>query len=482
MVVVFLVPEYMNSEDQIQQDLLLPDIVSEYPEGRDELNLAEFPLTLMGSRAGRDAKSITFQDTTYDRASGQLITRRLTITGAETLGLPTALDDEVLLGMLQLSRIQGFQDQRVVFRPLDLLRIMGWPPCGANYTRLKKALERWLGVSVFYENAWREKSTGEWIDAAFHFIDNLELPHRDGRGTAAAGRSAYFRWNDTVFRNLCAGSLKVLDFRLYRQLSSGIARRMFRFLDKRFYHRDRLTFDLETFAFEKIGLARGGKLNIAHVKRQLGNAIGELEKTGFIKREKERFSKTAKRWEIHFERGMPDSSPPEIREEEQAGPLEQKLTGLGMTPMQARRLTQRHASDRIEAQLDHLAFLCERKSAPANPAGWLVGAMRDGYAAPVGFQSKEEREQEAQKKAAKAAQTLRKRKEAQDAAEVVQTRAEAVSERVEAFLQRLSPAAREAIEAEALGNSPLGSGAGEHRPHMREAIIRNHVEGLLGGR
>lgn len=472
----------MNSQDSLQQELPLPDIVSEYPEGRDELNLAEFPLTLMGSRAGGDAKSITFQDTAHDRASGQLITRRLTITGAETLGLPTALDDEVLLGMLQLSRIQGFRDQRVVFRPLDLLRIMGWPPCGANYIRLKKALERWLGVSVFYENAWREKSTGEWIDAAFHFIDNLELPHRDGKGTAAVGRSAYFRWNDTVFRNLCAGSLKVLDFRLYRQLSSGIARRMFRFLDKRFYHRDRLTFDLETFAFEKIGLARGGKLNIAHVKRQLGNAIGELEKTGFIKREKDRFSKGAKRWEIHFERGTSDSGAAEMRQEEQASPLEQRLTGLGMTPVQARRLTQRHAPDRIETQLDHLQFLSERKAGPANPAGWLVRAMRDGYTAPTGFQSKEQREQEAQKKAVKAAETLRKQKAAQDTAQKVQEQTEAISERVEAFLQKLSPAAREAIEAEALENSPLGSGAGGNRPHMREAIIRNHVEGLLGGR
>ena len=89
------------------------------------MNLAEFPISAIGSRLDPPIKTIIFQDKTFDKASGETITRKLTITASDQYGLPTAADDEILLGLLQLSRIQNFASSTVSFTPYQLLRVLG---------------------------------------------------------------------------------------------------------------------------------------------------------------------------------------------------------------------------------------------------------------------------------------------------------------------------------------------------------------------
>src|ERR1700732_5401058 len=98
-----------NSKKEPAQQLLFPELVSNYQEGRDELNLAEFPISAIGNRFDPSVKTILFQDVAFDKASGETIRRKLTITASDQYGLPTAPDDEILLGLLQLSRIQNFE-------------------------------------------------------------------------------------------------------------------------------------------------------------------------------------------------------------------------------------------------------------------------------------------------------------------------------------------------------------------------------------
>ena len=46
--------------------------------GRDELNLAEFPITLLADRVPDGCTEITFEDEVYDHQAGEKIKRRLT--------------------------------------------------------------------------------------------------------------------------------------------------------------------------------------------------------------------------------------------------------------------------------------------------------------------------------------------------------------------------------------------------------------------
>ena len=55
---------------------------------------------------------------------------------------------------------------------------------------------------------------------------------------------------------------------------------MFRFLDKRFYHKGRWEFDLQTFACEHIGLSKN--YSNSELKRKLMPAVKELEARGYL--------------------------------------------------------------------------------------------------------------------------------------------------------------------------------------------------------
>jgi len=235
------------------------------PNGRDELNLAEFPLTSLADRVPKNQKTLVFEDTIWDRQSGSPQTRRLTITASDRYGLPTALDDEVILGLVQLTRQRKFSDRTVSFTRYELLELLGWRQEGKSYRRLDESLRRWLGVTLYYDKAWWDKAAQCWIDAAFHILDQITLSR--GRGATRERTKSTFTWNEVVFRSFEAGYLKQLDLGLYRSLKSSIAKRMFRFLDKRFYHRATWEFSLMAFAYEHIGMSRG--YDVGQLKRRL---------------------------------------------------------------------------------------------------------------------------------------------------------------------------------------------------------------------
>jgi hypothetical protein len=95
-----------------------------------------------------------------------------------------------------------------------------------------------------------------------------------------------------------AGYVKRFDWSFYLSLKYPTSKRLYRFLDKRFYWSDTLTFDLTTLCHEKIGLSR----NYAprHYKHKLRPAIVELEERGYLEtsRHSSRFVQTDDRYQL----------------------------------------------------------------------------------------------------------------------------------------------------------------------------------------
>ena len=83
-----------------------------------------------------------------------------------------------------------------------------------------------------------------------------------------------------IFQSFQSGNLKQLDLEFYLKLRLPTTKRMFRFLDKRFYRRVRLDFDLRTLACEHIGMSRS--YAPTELKRRLKPALEELEQLGFL--------------------------------------------------------------------------------------------------------------------------------------------------------------------------------------------------------
>src|SRR5262249_28271061 len=245
-----------------------------------------------------------FEDKVFDQQSGELVSRRVTVTGSDAYGLPTAVDDEILVALLQLTKADGFKDPRVQFTRYEVLRILGWKDVGKNYARIEEALNRWMGVTLYYEKAWWDNETKTWVNQKFHILDNVQLVGKEERNRLRRRGQltlldSFFKWNEVVFKSFKADNLKRLDLDTYFSLKSSVAKRMLRFLDKRFYLRNRWVFDLEEFAFEHIGLSRG--YDAGQVKAKLQPALEELEDHGFLERlnREDRYSKVGpKKWEV----------------------------------------------------------------------------------------------------------------------------------------------------------------------------------------
>lgn len=355
---------------------------------RDELNFAEFPLASVSTSLPKDQKTLEFTDEIFDQARNERVTRKLTITASDKYGLPTAMDDEVILGLIQLSGKSDFAERRVFFTRYELLKLLNWTDDTRNYNRLEQSLNRWLGVTLYYDKAWWSKEEQSWVNEGFHILDHVQIFDQERRrratqrGGAQSGKSS-FVWNEVVFNSFKAGYLKQIDFEFYKGLESAVSKRMYRFLDKRFYRSQKLEFDLRTFACEHIGLSK--KYHNGELKRVLSPALSELEERGFLKRlaSDERFVRKMKgEWTIVLVRERKQI----VQSSEPMG-LAKALIERGISRSSAEMLVNATAEDRIREKLRFFDWL-RKKNDPRirkNPAGFLYRSISEDFSLPEDY-------------------------------------------------------------------------------------------------
>ncbi|MCA9016666.1 MAG: replication initiator protein A [Planctomycetaceae bacterium] len=430
----------------------------------DELNLAEFPLAAISDRFLDGTKTVVLEDTVFDREQNKYLPRRLTLSGSDRFGLPTSKDDDVLLACIQLSSLNDFATREVTFSRYEILRLLNWADESRNYERVATSLRRWKGLSIFSDRAFYDHAQKSWVNRDFGVFDNLVIYRREViQGKAAPGCSR-FVWNDVLFRSFQSGYLKQLDWNLYCRLTSPVAKRLYRFLDKRFYHSHRVEIDLLELGLRKVRLA--GNYNTAQMKRALLKGIEELERVWDLKSRlpEERFckDKTGK-WIVVFERRAKQRRGP-IETSVATAPLlplssaeplpainpqnlERELIKRGIGPASAEDLSLSQPSTRIREMLE-LYDWYNNRGQPRGP-GFLVQSIRNptAIAFPPGFESSVQRQQRQQSR------------EAQKQAEAnVRTKRERLALRKQnsrqraymAFWEAMSPSEQDAFETEAL--------------------------------
>ncbi|WP_165250286.1 replication initiator protein A [Paludisphaera soli] len=467
---------------------------------KDELNLAEFPIAALTDRVPDGQTTLVFEDRLELRDSPPII-RRLTIMGTHKHGLPTSLDDEVLVGLIQLTkRRSNFTDARVPFSRYELIELLGWPQSGQSYRRIEEALHRWVGVVLMYENAWWDNTAKSWVDEQFHVLDNVTLYDRErwrkssarskaGKGTAAKADKpplplSSFKWNDVMFQSFQSGNLKQLDLELYLKLRLPTTKRMYRFLDKRFYRRMRLDFDLRTLACEHIGLSRS--YAPTELKRRLKPALEELEQLGFLEvlSPDERYSYVKRgTWRIILIRGRRGGATGVEGSDEEPSELVAALRSRGVTAKAAQELVAEHPAGRILTKVEVFDWLIrnEDKRVGKNPAGYLVASIRSDYQEPNDFKSAAGAE--AAKKAARATREDAERKAAATKAEAeVVARGEVDREaRLKAAWEKLPTDQRDSILATVKAENPgLGRWKKMLEPLCLAALEARLRDGKLG--
>ena len=276
--------------------------VESFVRGKDEMNLVEFPIAVVADAAKPGQLKLVFSDSITDRSTGEVIERSVTVLGTEEWGLPAAQDDDVMFGLLQLCYLGGWP-KRFQFSRYQLCKLLRWSVGGASYQRIYKALHRLSTTNYNYRYAWRDRTNQEWIPSqVFSYIQSLKINEADKPTDTG---QCEVTWSDDFYRSLEARNLKSIDFALFVSLKRPIAKRLYRFLDKRFgAGLFAVKSDLKTLALEKIGISRGYN-DAAQVKRLILPAIKELEQAKFIKTVApcDRFQKVAKGvWKVVFER------------------------------------------------------------------------------------------------------------------------------------------------------------------------------------
>ena len=438
--------------------------------GRDEMNLCEFPIATLTDRVPEGCKTMVFED-----RHG-----RLTVSGSDAYGLPAAPDSDVIVALIQLTKLRNdFTNPTVEFTRYELLKLLGWPDQTHFYRRLTESLRRWVGVTLYYDGCWWDNKRKRRTSASFHILECVILPDQNDPTIESS-----FTWNKIFFKSCRDGNLKRLDVSTYFALKSAISKQLYRFLDKRFYLRPDWTFDLPELAFEHVGMSR--KYAPRKIKQELNHALKELEGIGFLEPMSagDRYSKTGRgAWNIRLVRKLPppaETPPAETKppEPEPTG-LEKELVERGVTRSVAAELVREFPEERIRRQVEVLDWLREHQPKKVKDVGaYLAEAIRKDFAPPAGFEGQAARaEREA---------TARAQREQREQA-AGKDRDHAIEAQVHAHWQSLTPEQRTMLEAEALaGADPADRAAyeGATTPQARRLLqvgLRDaHLRRLLG--
>lgn len=286
----------MNEENK-EQRVKEKEIVT-IGEGRDEMNLAEFPIALLDSRQKEGIKTIRFQDTIIGDKGGT-VTRKWIITGSDEFGLPVEGDEQVYIALMEISKEKNFSSQIVNFTRYELCKKMKWEIDGKSYKRIEAALNRLFSVNIIAENAFWDNENKAYTTEAFHIIDRYTLYDRINKSSNAQLGLALssIKWNDIIWKSMQKGYIKFLDTKRYFRLDTPLSRRLFRYLDKKFGKKRSFQIDIFLLGYEHLGMSRNYKAK-SKLKEKLIPAIEILIKDGYLESYLFRPSQTTSKSEI----------------------------------------------------------------------------------------------------------------------------------------------------------------------------------------
>jgi len=444
----------MKEQNKPQEILAMPCI------GKDEMNLAEFPIALLSERNLKARKTIKRQRNIVT-PDGRELKQEWIVTGSDEYGLPLAQDDDVLMSILEAGAKSDFESRTIYFNRHTLIAIMGWDNQGWSYKRIIDALNRLSGVRIVTKNAFYDKDTETYLSRNFGIIDGYQIFERRYKKKDIKNQLqlslSYVRLSEELYQSIKSGYVKYINTKFYYSLSSSVSKRLYRYLDKKRYQKKEFEINLLTLAEVNLGLDLSTNCYPSQIKRQLNRAHKELREKGFLKKTDYKKTKDGKSWKVVYtfgEEATRQLSLAEPREDPNAQ-LIAALVERGMTERVARKLIDRYSPEVVEEKIDILDFLIKMQSSTVlkNPAGWLRRAIEENYLPPAKYKTKAEREKAEQAEK----QEKAKLKEEKDKEAALQRRTKEAKDKLSSEeLEKLTKEAEELCRMENtfLGNRP----------------------------
>src|SRR5919197_167522 len=259
-------------EPEPQADLLTPIIL-----GKDEMNLAEYPLSVLTHRIPRNRKTYSFTQRITDH-QGTVIKQSWSVLGSDKYGLPTPYDDDVLIALLYCYKEQKPPGKKIHFSLYKLCQIMQKTLSKREYDRMRDSLNRLTSTTIVATNCFYDNLAKSWVSEAFHLFDRYKL-YQERKGRAASPHLSFVEMSAFFHRSVAvANYIEDLNLGIYYSLALPISKRLFRYLDKNRYRKSRYEEAVMRMAYKL-------PLNYAYpsqVKQKLARAHEELLRHGYL--------------------------------------------------------------------------------------------------------------------------------------------------------------------------------------------------------
>ena len=348
------------------------------PEERNSIvkaegNFEDHPYFTVGNQRSGDGV-IQYTNTIRTR-DGQELKQTWTVRAVQGLGLPGTLDQDVYVALLQLVDRQGEipSDGWIGFSIYELVELLRRTHGGRDYRQIKESLERLSGTQIQSKNAFYRKSTKSYLDDTFHLLDRVQHSETTD-GSGRRGERTWIKLSEYFVDSYKANYLKGLDATFYWSLNSSVAKRLYRFVDKKRNQKQRWEVDLFSLR-DRIPLSPYPYPS--KVREKLAPAHEELTQKGFLNAVKYRKTGDGKHlvcYEINEGFSTRQQAPLMEASPENLIVVE-RLRAEGVREGTAQDLVSDHGPERCLRFAEAVAFQKNIR----NRAGWLIKAIKNNY-------------------------------------------------------------------------------------------------------
>jgi plasmid replication initiation protein len=338
-----------------------------------EGNFEDHPYFTVGNQ--RSGEGILRYSSTIRTRDGQELKQTWTVRAVQGLGLPGTLDQDVYVALLQIIDRQGGipEDGWISFSLYELMQLLRRTHGGRDYRQIKESLERLAGTIIQSKNAFYRKSTKSYLDDTFHLLERVQ--HSESTdGSGKRGERTWVQLSGYFVDSYNANYLKGLDSEFYWSLNSSVAKRLYRFVDKKRNRQRRWEVDLFSLR-DRIPLS--SYKYPSKIREKLEPAHEELTHKGFF--ERVTYRKTSEGDNLVCYEIAQDFSNRRPAVELEATPevriAVERLKAEGLRSDAAADLVYRHGPERCLRYAEAVTF---RKNV-RNRAGWVRKAIENGY-------------------------------------------------------------------------------------------------------
>jgi len=239
-----------------------------------EGNLLEYPIfSMQKRRVDRTTEEYVWQE---KNGAGEVTSERKFKVDC-TKGVPNYFDMDVFNGIMGVYVKKGgvYKKTEIHFTIYELMRELELPVHdGAKVNRVRESLERMAKTNLHFENTFYAEK--EKITKIVHLISRIEIYEKQ-KGNRPINMIKVVL-DDELVNSIERKYYKLIDFRIYKALATGIPRRLYEYLEKNKYKKNQFEIDIRKLA-RWMGLKTS---KVSQLKELLGKANNELKEKGVI--------------------------------------------------------------------------------------------------------------------------------------------------------------------------------------------------------